>query len=154
MVSKSPTVTRVNIAGELVGALSIDKGICAFQYADGWLNKGIEISPIHLPLSDKIYSFARLNTETYKGLPGAFADTLPDDFGNAVIDAWLARQGRTKENFTALDRLLYTGNRGMGALEYAPSYGTDKNNTSTPLAIQSLMAVSYTHLTLPTICSV
>ncbi|AQS36052.1 HipA-like protein [Shewanella psychrophila] len=146
MVNKSPSVARVNIAGELVGALSIDKGICSFQYADGWLNKGIEISPIHLPLNDKIYSFPRLNTETYKGLPGAFADTLPDDFGNAVIDAWLARQGRTKENFTALDRLLYTGNRGMGALEYAPGYGTDKGKLSTPLEIQSLMEMAQTVL--------
>lgn len=108
--------------GRTVGALSYnhDTGLCAFEYDPAWVGGGIEISPIKLPLSDRIFQFPGLSRETYKGLPGAFADTLPDDFGNALIDAWLARVGRDKNSFTALERLLYTGTRGMGALEYTP----------------------------------
>ncbi|MFT4824306.1 MAG: serine/threonine-protein kinase HipA [Halioglobus sp.] len=108
--------------GRTVGALSYnhETGLCAFEYDPAWVSGGIEISPIKLPLSDRIFQFPGLSRETYKGLPGAFADTLPDDFGNALIDAWLARAGRDKNSFTALERLLYTGARGMGALEYSP----------------------------------
>lgn len=116
-------VARVNLWGKMVGALSYDERteLCAFEYSSDWLKTGIEISPIKLPLSDRIFQFPALSRETFKGLPGAFADTLPDDFGNAVIDAWLARIGRDKSSFTVLERLLYTGERGIGALEYAPA---------------------------------
>ena len=143
MVTPSKRVARVELAGQLVGALSSERsGQCYFEYAPSWLNKGIEISPIHLPLSDRIYSFPGLNPDTYKGLPGAFADTLPDDFGNAVIDAWLASQGKSIADFSAIDRLLYTGKRGMGALEYSPSYDTGNGKVSAPLELKSLMQMA------------
>ena len=79
--------------------------------------------------------------ETYKGLPAAFADTLPDDFGNALIDAWLARNGRDIQSFSALERLLYTGNRGMGALEYAPVINA-RLNTCTIIELDSLVKMA------------
>jgi serine/threonine-protein kinase HipA len=93
-----------------------------------------------MPLSTQKYQFPSLNAETYKGLPALFADTLPDDFGNAVINAWLARQGRDSEGFTALERLLYTGNRGMGAIEYAPAMS--QSTVIEPLEIASLVEMA------------
>lgn len=119
-------VARVEIWGQTVGALSYDKdtGLCAFQYDPSWIRTAIELSPVKLPLSDRIYQFPTLSRETYRGLPGAFADSLPDDFGNALVDAWLARAGRDKNSFSGLERLLYTGRRGMGAFEYFPSIDT------------------------------
>lgn len=120
------SVARVEIWGRTVGALSYDEdtGLCAFQYDPSWISTAIELSPVKLPLSDRVYQFPALSRETYRGLPGAFADSLPDDFGNALVDAWLARAGRDKDSFSGLERLLYTGKRGMGAFEYFPSIDT------------------------------
>lgn len=133
-------VARVDMWGRTVGALSYsaETQLCAFQFDPAWISTGIEISPVRLPLSNRVYQFPGLSRETYKGLPGAFADTLPDDFGNAVIDAWLSRTGRDKNSFTALERLLYTGNRGMGALEYAPSIDRKADSVET-LQLDSLI---------------
>jgi len=116
-------LAEVHCWGHLVGALAYDPNtkISTFEYAPEWINKGIELAPLHLPLSKQKFQFPHLNPETYKGLPAVFADTLPDDFGNAVINAWLARNGRDVHSFSALERLLYTGKRGMGALEFAPA---------------------------------
>ena len=116
----------MEIWGRTVGALSYDKdkGLCAFQYDPSWIRTAIELSPVKLPLSDRVYQFPALSRETYRGLPGAFADSLPDDFGNALVDAWLSRAGRDKDSFSGLERLLYTGIRGMGAFEYFPTIDT------------------------------
>ncbi|WP_027856464.1 type II toxin-antitoxin system HipA family toxin [Marinobacterium jannaschii] len=136
-------VARVEMWGQLVGALSHDdrSGLCAFQYAPEWIQGGIEISPVKLPLSNRVYQFPALPRDTYRGLPGAFADTLPDDFGNAVIDAWLARSGRDRETFSSLERLLYTGSRGMGALEYLPSIERPVS-AAMPLELDGLVAMA------------
>lgn len=139
----SHQVARVEMWGQTVGALAYqpESGLCAFEYDPSWIRTGIEISPIRLPLSTRIYQFPALPRPTYRGLPGAFADTLPDDFGNAVIDAWLARSGRGRDSFTALERLLYTGSRGMGALEYAPAIDRSLNVASV-LELDSLVAMA------------
>lgn len=136
-------VARVEMWGRLVGALAYDdgSGLCAFEYDPGWLKGGVEISPVKMPLSERVYQFPALPRATFQGLPGAFADTLPDDFGNALIDAWLARSGRDKSSFTALERLLYTGKRGMGALEYYPSIDR-KLDQSQVLALESLIEMA------------
>jgi serine/threonine-protein kinase HipA len=76
-----------------------------------------------MPLSERVYQFPALPRGTFHGLPGLLADSLPDKFGNALIDAWLATRGRTPESFNAVERLCYTGTRGMGALEFVPSLG-------------------------------
>ena len=85
------------------------------------INSGIEVAPLMMSLSSRLYSFPSLQLETFHGLPGLLADSLPDRFGNMLIDAWLARSGRMPESFNAVERLCYTGSRGMGALEYAPT---------------------------------
>ena len=89
-----------------------------------------------MPVSKQIYSFPLLS-KTFHGLPGLFADSIPDKFGNRVIDAWLIRQGRLPESFTALERLCYTGNRGMGALEFLPLQGPD-SHTDDSLDVENL----------------
>ena len=84
---------------------------------------GLRFRPSPCRLSDRVYVFPDLPPKTFHGLPGLLADSLPDRFGNALIDAWLATQGRTSESFNAVERLCYTGARGMGALEFAPAIG-------------------------------
>lgn len=111
---------------KFVGALAWEPetALGTFEYAPEWIAEGIQLAPLHMPVTPsgvRKFQFPQLNRATYKGLPAVFADTLPDDFGNAVINAWLARNGRNPESFTPLERLLYTGKRGMGALEYAPA---------------------------------
>lgn len=119
------TVAEVQLWGRTIGAVSLEDGgsTAAFQYDPAFAQSGIEISPITMPLSDRVYVFPELPQRTFHGLPGLLADSLPDRFGNALIDAWLATQGRTPASFTAVERLCYTGTRGMGALEFAPAIG-------------------------------
>jgi serine/threonine-protein kinase HipA len=115
-------LAEIRLWGHLVGALAYEQssGVSTFEYAPQWRKLGEEIAPLTMPLSAQKYSFPGLNKATFHGLPGLFADALPDDFGNAVINAWLSRQGRDVKSFSPVERLLYTGSRGMGALEFKP----------------------------------
>ncbi len=115
-------LAEVRLWGHLVGALAFDanSGISTFEYSPEWLKLGVEVAPLTMPVSVGKYRFPGLNYETFRGLPGVFADALPDDFGHAVINAWLSRQGRDAASFSPVERLLYTGTRGMGALEFLP----------------------------------
>jgi len=117
------TTAKVNLWGRTIGAVSLssDTTTATFEYDPAFSRSGIEIAPLTMPLSGQLYSFPALRPETFHGLPGLLADSLPDRFGNALIDAWLARSGRTPDAFNAVERLCYTGSRGMGALEYAPA---------------------------------
>jgi len=119
------TLAEVRLWGSRIGAVALEDGaaVATFQYDPAFGRSGIEIAPLVMPLSDRIYSFPELAGQTYRGLPGLVADSLPDRFGNALIDAWLATQGRTSESFNAVERLCYTGTRGMGALEFIPALG-------------------------------
>ncbi|SBT10824.1 Toxin HipA [Candidatus Propionivibrio aalborgensis] len=91
---------------------------------------GIQVAPIVMPPSRRVYRFPELSRPTFLGLPGLLADSLPDKFGNALIDAWLASQGRQPGSFNAVERLCYTGERGMGALEFAPAIGPRAKETT------------------------
>ena len=119
------TLAEVRLWGRTIGAVSLEDGadVAAFQYTPEFARSGIEVSPITKPLGNRVHSFPALPRNTFHGLPGLLADSLPDRFGNAVIDAWLATQGRTPASFNAVERLCYTGLRGMGALEFAPAAG-------------------------------
>lgn len=119
------TVAEVRLWGRAIGAVSLEEGarLCAFQYDPAFLASGIELSPITMPLSPRIYQFPSLPEVSFHGLPGLLSDSLPDKFGNALIDAWLATQGRRSESFNSVERLCYIGVRGMGALEFAPAKG-------------------------------
>jgi serine/threonine-protein kinase HipA len=94
-----------------------------------------------MPLSRRVYVFSDLPPITFHGLPGLLADSLPDKFGNALIDTWLATQGRKPESFTAVERLCYTGSRGMGALEFAPAIGP-KPQPAKHIEIDSLVKLA------------
>jgi serine/threonine-protein kinase HipA len=136
-------IAKVLLWGRTIGAVSIDEGreVAAFQYDTEFAQSGIELSPLTMPLSERVYEFPALPRHTFHGLPGLLADSLPDKFGNALIDAWLATQGRTPEHFNAVERLCYTGTRGMGALEYAPVLGP-KPRTATKIEIDALVRLA------------
>src|SRR6202035_3129365 len=119
------TVAQVRLWGRSIGAVSLEEGarIAAFQYNPAFVASGIQLSPVVMPLSTQVYQFPSLPEVSFRGLPGLLADSLPDRFGNVLIDAWLATQGRRPESFSAIERLCYVGVRGMGALEFAPAKG-------------------------------
>ena len=114
-------IAEVKLWGTLVGYLANDEeNNVYFTYDPSFIARGIEISPIVLPLRREPYSFPRLTSETYRTLPGLFADSLPDKFGRKVINEYLISIGRDKNSLTPIEELLYIGKRGMGALEYYP----------------------------------
>lgn len=123
-------IARIYLWDVYVGALNWNPQTQTgeFEYTPEFVRTGLEISPIHMPLrADYTYVFQGLERDTFKGLPAVLADSLPDDFGNALIDAWLAQHGRDKATFTPVERLLYQGRRGMGALEYRPAMATERD---------------------------
>lgn len=140
MIAKSCTVFFDNIPTGYL-AYTDDSGFATFEYTKEWQKEGFSLSPLHLPLSSQTYTFRSLPVDTYRGLPAVFADSLPDDFGNALINAWLARQGKDKSQFLALDRLLYTGTRGMGALEYQPTNYPNAEEDA-PILIEELVNIA------------
>lgn len=119
--------------GRHVGRIAPDFGsYYQFQYDADFVRSGIQIAPIMMPLSTDIYksSLFDLPKGTFNGLPGVFADSLPDSFGNALIDKWMDEQKIPKSIVSTLDRLAYVGKCGMGALTYEPSKGPDADKTS------------------------
>ena len=119
------TTAEVRMWGRTIGAVTLDDGadFARFEYTPEFAASGIEPTPLVMPLSRHVYSFPELSRRSFHGLPGLLADSLPDRFGNALINAWLASQGRSPESFNAVERLCYVGRRGMGALEYRPVLG-------------------------------
>ena len=146
-------IAEVSLWGRTIGAVTLDPGnrAAAFQYDPAFARSGIELSPLVMPLSDRVYSFPVLPYFTFHGLPGLLADSLPDKFGNALLDAWLATQGRTPESFNAVERLCYTGTRGMGALEFAPALGP-KSRTATKVKIDALVQLAWRYSPIATNC--
>lgn len=114
---------EVYLWGTRIGIIHQDlsRAYASFEYDTNFIGSGIELSPIRMPLGKNIYEFPTLVGEPFYGMPGLVADSLPDRFGNAVIEQWLLSLGKTLSEFTAIDRLCYTGKRGMGALEYVPA---------------------------------
>ena len=141
-------IAEVQLWGRTIGAVSLEEGreVAAFQYDPAFARSGIELSPLAMPLHQQVYEFPTLSRSTFHGLPGLLADSLPDKFGNSLIDAWLATQGRTPESFQAVERLCYTGARGMGALEFAPVQGP-KSRTSAKIEIDALVRLASEVLT-------
>ena len=122
---KPVNVVEVRIWGKKLGAVALDPalGFYVFEYNKAFLRSRMEVSPLTMSLSDQPYVFTDLPTMTYRRLPPLLSDALPDDFGNALIDAWMAKQGVSSNAITALDRLAYMGKRGMGAIEFHPMRG-------------------------------
>jgi serine/threonine-protein kinase HipA len=138
----STPVIEVRIWGQRVGAVAPDPrlGCYVFAYDPSWRRRGIELAPITMPLADSrsTFAFPDLAEPSYKRLPGLLADALPDDFGNALIDAWMTNKGIEKRAITTLDRLAYMGKRGMGALEFKPARGAHRESAE-PLEMKSLV---------------
>ncbi|MGB4595331.1 MAG: type II toxin-antitoxin system HipA family toxin [Anaerolineaceae bacterium] len=113
---------KVILWGTEIGAVSWleDRKLGVFQYSPEFIESGIQPSPIEMPLRVPAYQFPGLAWESFRGLPGMLSDSLPDKFGTAIINAWLARQDRTEESFSSVERLCIIASRGMGALEYEP----------------------------------
>lgn len=137
------TVAEVRLWGRTIGAVSLDEGaeVAAFEYDAQFAMSGIEISPLEMSLSHRVCSFPELSRRTFYGLPGLLADSLPDKFGHALIDAWLATEGREPDSFNAIERLCYTGERGMGALEFSPAIGP-KARKANPIQIDKLVELA------------
>lgn len=125
------TVAEVGLWGRRVGTVALLDGesVASFEYDRDFLGSGTQLSPIAMPLAGRVFSFPELSAASFHGLPGLLADSLPDKFGNAVIDRWLESQGRPRGSMNAVERLCYTGMRGMGALEYEPVLGPESSTS-------------------------
>jgi serine/threonine-protein kinase HipA len=142
------TYAEVKLWGRTIGAVALEDGrdTAVFEYDPTFARSGIEIAPLTMPLATRVYSFPGLSRKSFYGLPGLLADSLPDKFGHALIDAWLASQGRTPETFNAVERLCYVGRRGTGALEYGPVLGPAAA-PSTRIRVDQLVALASDILT-------
>ncbi len=134
-------VIEVRAWGQLVGAVALDPqtGWYAFAYTPEWVADGIELAPLHMPRRAAPYEFPQLRRETFFGLPAMLADSLPDRFGNALVDAWMAEQGVAAESISPLDRLAYAADRAMGALEFRPAARDTASESPTAVQLADLV---------------
>ena len=134
---------EVRIWGKSVGAVALEPslGYYAFEYQPAFVKSGIELAPLEMPLSAarEPFVFPDLPELTYRRLPGMLADALPDEFGNLLVDAWMAREGVNKSQITSLDRLAYMDKRALGALEFKPSRGPRPSTISTAIQLSALV---------------
>lgn len=134
-------VVSVYLWGKHVGAVALDPtyGFYAFRYTEQFQASGVEPSPLHMSTSeDKIFLFTDLPPITFKRLPAMLSDALPDDFGNALINRYMAENGISADQVTPLDRLAYMSNRAMGALTFEPTRGP-KNSKPSVIAMNDLV---------------
>ncbi len=141
-------LAEVKLWGKTIGAVLLQDGddVASFEYDAAFAQSGIQVAPLVMPLSRRVHRFPALSRTTFHGLPALLADSLPDKFGNALIDAWLASRGRQADSFNAIERLCYTGERGMGALEFAPATGPAAKQT-TGIEVSQLVALASKVLT-------
>ncbi len=141
-------LAEVKLWGKTIGAVLLQDGddVASFEYDAAFAQSGIQVAPLVMPLSRRVHRFPALSRTTFRGLPGLLADSLPDKFGNALIDAWLASRGRQADSFNAIERLCYTGERGMGALELAPATGPAAKQT-TGIEVSQMVALASKVLT-------
>jgi len=138
------STATVKLWGTTIGYVSMDhtERYARFEYDPGFVNFGVEPAPLNMPLrKGRIYQFQDLHPRSFHGLPGMIADSLPDKYGNRLIDVWLAQTGRQPAEFNAVDRLCYTGARGMGALEFEPSIDSQTAKDK-PLEIDQLVELA------------
>lgn len=148
-MSDKLTVAEIHLWGSLVGYVSWNEevGLASFEYDQEFVNSApVEVAPIKIPRKKGIYSFPELARGTFHGLPGFLADSLPDKFGNALIDVWLSTKGRKSGSFNPIERLCYIGERGMGALEFKPAKYKGRL-TSVPIEIEDMVKLASAVLT-------
>jgi serine/threonine-protein kinase HipA len=132
VVYRQVDVIEVRAWDATVGAVALDpaSGYYVFEFDDGWVRRGIELAPLRMPAHHGLYEFPDLAERTFARLPGMLADSLPDRFGNALVTAKLAEEGISADQITSLDRLAYSADRGMGALEYRPPVEARAHHTT------------------------
>jgi len=138
------TTATVKLWGTAIGYVSMDAGerFARFEYDPTFAEAGIELAPLTMPArGHTIFRFPELAPHSFHGLPGLLADSLPDRFGSKLVDVWLAQTGRRREDFNAVDRLCYTGTRGMGALEFEPGIRAEVKGDR-PLDVQQLVELA------------
>lgn len=142
-------VLNINLWDKTIAATmwNEDREVGVIEFNDTLIKEGFDVAPLMMPLEDiargeRIFQFPSLGRKTFKGLPGLLSDSLPDDYGNQIIDEWFASRGRTAGEITPVDRLCYVGRRGMGALEYEPADHGDHLNDSTQIDIRTLTALA------------
>ncbi len=137
------TRALVRLWGRQIGAVLWDQNreLGVFEYEPRFIQSRIEIAPLTMPLQAGAFDFPHLPRGTFHGLPGLLADSLPDRFGNALINRWLVEQGRSTASMNPVERLLYTGRRGMGALEFEPATGVHQK-AGTPVDIAPLVELA------------
>ncbi len=130
--------------GDRVGAVALDpaSGWYAFAYDPAWIRGGVELAPLHMPLRREPYQFPQLSRATFHGLPALLADALPDAFGNALVNAWMADQGISADRITPLDRLAYAADRAMGALQFRPPARDAAADPPTAVQLADLVVVA------------
>ena len=138
------TTATVKLWGTPVGYVAMEAGerFGRFEYDPAFVKMGIQLAPLMMPAKARqIYQFPDLHPRSFHGLPGLLADSLPDKYGNRLIDIWLAQTGRRPDDFNAVDRLCYTGKRGMGALEFEPSAAIE-SSVDKQLQVEELVALA------------
>lgn len=136
------TLAYVNIWGHRAGVVMWNENTqsVAFEYDPAFERLGLDLSPIMMPMNPhRPYQFTAISKETFMGLPGLLADALPDAYGKALLDRWLATTGRTFAN--PVERLCYQGKRSMGALEFEPAQDTYLEK-DTKIELDSLVEVA------------
>ncbi len=99
--------------------------LCAFEYDADYLSSGSSISPFNLPLKPEVFIAKRT---PFNGGFGVFDDSLPDGWGNLILDRYLKSKGIDPNKLTLLQRLALVGNTGRGALEYQPDYSESSSD--------------------------
>lgn len=135
------TTAFVKLWGKRIGAVAWDsqQDLGFFEYDKKFSAADLQLAPIKMPLSSEVYAFPELrHTATFKGLPGLLADSLPDRYGNELINSWLARNGRPENSLNPVELLCFIGNRGMGALEFEPTT-LSTNAASKTIELSSLI---------------
>lgn len=133
-------LVEVKLWGTIIGYIGYpkDSNIAQFEYDENFMRSNVYPSPLLMKYPPTKFSFDDISFRTFKGIPGVFTDSLPDKFGNQLIDQFMADKKILQEDITTLDRLLYVGKRGMGALEYYPTEFEDDLNISEALDITLL----------------
>jgi serine/threonine-protein kinase HipA len=141
------TTAFVKLWGDRVGAVAWNPatGLASFEYEPRFIEKQIDLSPLKMPIANakgRIFSFPELrDLNTFKGLPGLLADTLPDAYGNQLINTWLVQNGRPENSMNPVEMLCFIGNRGMGALEFEPAQ-LKASTRATDLEIRGLVDIT------------
>ncbi len=118
----SINVVEVFMNGDKVGRIALTpESLCAFEYDPQYLLSGNSISPYFLPLKSEL---AIAKRTPFKGGFGVFDDSLPDGWGNLILDRYLREKGYDPAKLTILQRLALVGSMGRGALEYKPDWST------------------------------